>query len=324
MKSIRRILKAHATLAKMFYRRGKGKPVDILLVDGSETKFDLRIDLYALDEEMVIDEGIQEKDIIENLSGMYGERLVQWVTSLSNPEVSRVLSLANDQHLGKITVVYTTNQTNPSKTLIEQACKATEISFESFSVSELIADVSEHVLTPPHRLITDSQERRAVLEGFSIDENTLHLLPAIGMDDPVSRYYAFPENGLIEITRPGSSGPVITYRVVVRSRADVSELSSLSALSSLGPPETVPRDQRRFGKYMSPTEYAMAIAKTALELARTSPPPEYLERKERRIMQVAKNMVDDQKSDVVIVREHINSNKSELWHVGEMVLPNVS
>jgi hypothetical protein len=35
-------------------------------------------------------------------------------------------------------------------------------------------------------------------------------------------------------------------------------------------------------------------------------------------------MVDDQASDVVISRAHINSNKEEHWHLKEMILPKVT
>lgn len=324
MKSTRRILKAHHTLAKMFYRRNGS--TSIITADGNEGKFDPKSDLYYLSSRIIASDrdflekspSDQESTLIDRLSGVYSGRFVQWTTSLNNPEVQRVLAKAKDLEVDLITVIYTVSQTIPSKTLIDQACKATDIQFESFSVDNLVADIIEHRMVPPHRLVSDPKERAEILKGYSIDEDTLHKLPSITTEDAVCRYYAFPEGSLIEIIRPGDH---IVHRVVTNPKTGLPDAVDLGPLAA---PEVVPVEERRYTKYMSPAEYAMAINQTANQINRNGPPKDYLERPERRLLQIAKQMVDEGRSDVVIVRPHINSNKVEHWHLNELVPPKVS
>lgn len=325
---IRKILQAHSVMIKMFFRRDGswvGK-----MADGSslEDQFDppkddqdLRAkskEIFDTNSALVLENSIEEKDLLNELSGIYGSKLVQWVWSLSNNEVQKALGIAASDGIEHITVVWTQTQTAPSKPLIEQAIRASSsLVFESFDLSVLTFDVTEHTRVPKHRLISDPKERKAILDGYSITEETKGLLPALLPSDAVCRYYAFPKESIIEVTRTGAYGPNLAHRVV----------SDEEPSSYDEPPtkrEVVPRSERKFSKYMTPSEYAMAIAATASSIIRSAPPDEYLNSKDLRLLKIAKAMVDDQRSDVAVVRHHINSNKEEHWHLSEMVLPKVS
>lgn len=331
MKSTRRILKAHYTLAKMFYRRD-GSTL-IITADGSQGEFDPKVDLFSASSSLLASDPAftkllssdQETTLMERLSGVYGKRFVHWTLSLNNPEVQRVLAAAKEANMDQITVIFTLSQTVPSKSLVDQACKATDIHFESFSVDNLVADIVEHRRVPPHRLVSDPVERAEILAGYSINEENIHKLPSITTEDAVCRYYAFPENGLIEITRPASNGdrtkPVIVHRVVTSPKTVLSEKIDVDPPKEV---EVVPAEERKYTKYMSPSEYAMIINRTANQISKTGPPQKYLQLRERRLLQISKKLVDDQQSDVVVVRQHINSNKVEHWHLNELVPPKVS
>jgi len=330
---VRKIIQAHSTLVKMFYRRSKTWSAK--MVDGTKMKIsppagktpaevdrDLRVksdEIRKINLELAEESHYEERDVLEAFSGIYGDILVNFVYSLSNNEAQKALGMAADHKLNKITVVWTQTQTAPSKPLIEQAMRATSIFFDSFSVSKLAIDVTEHSWVPNHRLVSDPAERKKILQGYSIDEDSILKLPKLLPSDVICEYFAFPAGSIIEVTRPGPMGPNLVHRVV----------SSDSSSDSYDPEsakekEVVHPDDRKYTKYLTPPEYAMAIAGTASIIAKSEPPPKYLEGPERRLLKIAKAMVDDQQSDVVIARPHVNSNKEEHWHLGEMVLPKVS
>lgn len=327
MKSIRKILKAHYSLAKMFYRRDGS--TEIISASGEIMNFDGKSDLYKESFDIIskeLDEKTPEEvaeGLITKLSGKYGKRLVQWTVWLNNPEVQDILAIVRREKAKKVVIIYTTTQTNPSKTLVEQACKATGIQIESFSVDNLIFDVVEHRLVFPHRWVKDPEERKAILDGFSIDENSTYKLASISTEDAVCKYYAFPEGALIEIMRPRPSGVMPYYRIVVNMKTKFE--NETMTLETHKDPVVVPPSERKYTKYMSPSEYAMIINKTANQITKSSAPPQqYLDQPERRLLQISKQMVDDKNSDVVVVRPHINSNKVEHWHLTELVPPKVS
>jgi DNA-directed RNA polymerase subunit H (RpoH/RPB5) len=339
---IKNLIRAHATLVKMFYRRyvkWYGRTIEGVayhptkeitsnqdLLDEVETMKAVNTNLWRTKE-------YAYREIMEGLSGIYyadGKKteghLIRFMLSLNNEEVKNSIAIASEQKKGSskpksrnITVIYSLTRTPPSKLFVEQAISAKSLFFEVFSVPELIVDRTEHVTVPPHRLIRDPEERKKILDGYSLTEELIHKLPHLVPTDMVCKYFAFPLGALVEITRPSPNGPNIAHRVV-----GVEKIDKVDLIPNISEKEVVSKEDRKTTKYMSPAEYAIAMARTTSMIARSSPPPEYLESGDHRILQIARRMVDDQNSDIVVVRQQINSNKEEHWKLTEMVLPKVS
>lgn len=299
------------------------KKISKIMAPSSEE--DLRIKMQEIlrtNQKTVEEHSFTETDVMKNLSGLYGDTLVYFVNALNNAEAQKALGLASEQDIKKITVVWIQTQTPPSKPFIEQAMRATSIFFETFHILHLTFDISEHVLVPKHRLITSPKERKQILEGYALTEASINQLPNLLPTDPVAKYYAFPMGSIVEVTRPGPLGPVLVHRVM---SCEISTKTSVEDHEAkLFKKEVIHSSERKYTEYMSPSEYTMAIARTAADIARSEPPAKYLEGGDLRLLKIAKKMVDDQVSDVVISRAHINSNKEEHWHLKEMVLPKVT
>lgn len=330
-KSIQDLVKSHCTLIKMFRRRGDGWWAPMLVsgkkanIPEPEDDQDLVRKASSIREtnfSIIEDRRYSEANVMKGLSGLYGDRMVYFVTSLNNGEAQKALGLASEQKINKITIVWTQTQTAPSKPFIEQAIRATSVFFETFYVLNLAFDLTEHRLVPKHRLVSDPSERAEILEGYSLTEETISQLPVLLPHDPVAKYYAFPLGSIVEVTRPLQLGPVLVHRVVGLDTSSKTENTDYD--SKLYKRKAVPPSERRYSNYMTPPEYTMAIARTAADIARGEPPEEYLKSDDLRLLKLAKKIVDDQASDVVISRAQINSNKEEHWHLSEMILPKVT
>ena len=81
-----------------------------------------------------------------------------------------------------------------------------------FAEHELLVDITEHYLVPPHSVLTE-KETKDLLERLSI---TADKLPKISEFDPISRYYGFKPGQVIKIIRNSLvGGRSIAFRVVV-------------------------------------------------------------------------------------------------------------
>jgi DNA-directed RNA polymerase I, II, and III subunit RPABC1 len=83
--------------------------------------------------------------------------------------------------------------------------------FELFNESELIANITEHMLVPHHRVLND-EEKTALLKRYKLLETQL---PRVQVVDPISRYYGAQVGQVFKITRRSeTAGSYITYRIV--------------------------------------------------------------------------------------------------------------
>jgi DNA-directed RNA polymerase I, II, and III subunit RPABC1 len=96
--------------------------------------------------------------------------------------------------------------------IISGSRTGTPVFIETFTESQLIIDITEHELVPPHELLT-KEEKKKVLESFKIKESQL---PKITATDPISRYYGLQKGDVVKITRPSeTAGSYVSYRVVI-------------------------------------------------------------------------------------------------------------
>ncbi|RUS13526.1 RNA polymerase [Endogone sp. FLAS-F59071] len=105
-------------------------------------------------------------------------------------------------------VVYQGTMTASANKVIQALPK--NYALESFQESELLVNITQHVLVPEHVVLTP-EEKRTLLQRYRLKETQL---PRIQTTDPVARYYGLKRGQVVRIMRPSeTSGRYVSYRL---------------------------------------------------------------------------------------------------------------
>ncbi|KAK3009794.1 hypothetical protein RJ639_015157 [Escallonia herrerae] len=126
-------------------------------------------------------------------------------------KVNSIRSIAtqimNKDSLSRLILIVQNHITN-------QAMKAVDLfSFkvEIFQITDLVVNVTKHVLKPKHRVLTDD-EKQKLLKKHNLEEKQL---PRMLQKDAIARYYALEKGLVVEVTYSGEvTGSYVTYRCV--------------------------------------------------------------------------------------------------------------
>uniref|UniRef100_A0A060T955 DNA-directed RNA polymerases I, II, and III subunit RPABC1 n=1 Tax=Blastobotrys adeninivorans TaxID=409370 RepID=A0A060T955_BLAAD len=103
--------------------------------------------------------------------------------------------------------IYQTNITPAAQKLFSSVSPAT---IETFQESDLIVNITKHVLVPKHIRLSDA-EKKELLERYRLKESQL---PRIQREDPVARYLGLKRGQVVKIIRRSeTSGRYASYRI---------------------------------------------------------------------------------------------------------------
>ncbi len=84
---------------------------------------------------------------------------------------------------------------------------------EYFDYSELLINITKHILVPTHTILTEV-EKEELLKRYSLKRDTQ--LPKLLSSDPISRYYGLRKGQVVKVLRQSlTSTSYVTYRIVV-------------------------------------------------------------------------------------------------------------
>jgi len=114
-----------------------------------------------------------------------------------------------EENISRATIVVQLGMTPSAKqALVDMAPK---YQLEQFLESELLVNVTEHVLVPEHLVLTPS-EKAELLARYKLKD---HQLPRMQIGDTIARYFGLRKGDVIKIIRPSvTSGRYVTYRIV--------------------------------------------------------------------------------------------------------------
>ena len=98
-----------------------------------------------------------------------------------------------------------------ARTAINEISSSFQMHITYFQESELLVDITEHMLVPEHIKLSQS-EKKELLNRYKLKDSQL---PRIQVTDPVAKYYGLERGEVVKICRTSeTAGRYITYRLV--------------------------------------------------------------------------------------------------------------
>eukprot|EP01104_Vermistella_antarctica_P001154 TRINITY_DN11214_c0_g1_i1.p1 TRINITY_DN11214_c0_g1~~TRINITY_DN11214_c0_g1_i1.p1 ORF type:complete len:207 (-),score=52.66 TRINITY_DN11214_c0_g1_i1:76-696(-) len=123
--------------------------------------------------------------------------------------IRKLCERMEEENIKRAILVVRQGMTAFAKQALQQT--APKFQLEHFQETELLVNITRHILVPQHVVLTD-EEKQVLLTRYKLKETQL---PRIQPNDPVARYYGLHKGQVVKIVRPSeTAGRYITYRLV--------------------------------------------------------------------------------------------------------------
>ncbi|GAA5920144.1 hypothetical protein JCM21900_006087 [Sporobolomyces salmonicolor] len=120
----------------------------------------------------------------------------------------KFIEILETQKISRGILIYKTSMTPSANKVI--TAMASQFTIEAFQESELLVNITHHVLVPTHEVLTPEEKKQLLLRYRLKDTQ----LPRIQLHDPVARYYGLKRGQVVKITRPSeTAGRYVSYRL---------------------------------------------------------------------------------------------------------------
>ncbi|KAL9270875.1 DNA-directed RNA polymerase V subunit 5A-like protein [Drosera capensis] len=146
----------------------------------------------------------------KNLLRVYNAMLVVF----SGPSALKVSAIraifgqiANKESYNGLILVLQSHITNQAQKAVELFSMKVEI----FQITDLLVNITKHVLKPKHRVLTE-QEKKKLLKKYSLEEKQL---PKMSHKDAIAKYYGLEKGQVVKVMYSGEiTQSHVTYRCV--------------------------------------------------------------------------------------------------------------
>ncbi|KAL3370641.1 hypothetical protein AABB24_007611 [Solanum stoloniferum] len=120
---------------------------------------------------------------------------------------SILTQIMNKESLSRLILVIQNQMTNPAMKAVELFSFKVEI----FQITDLLVNITKHVLKPRHELLTDT-EKEKLLKKYNLEEKQL---PRMSQKDAIARYYGLEKGQVVKVTYSSEIIEThVTYRCV--------------------------------------------------------------------------------------------------------------
>ncbi|BGP26474.1 DNA-directed RNA polymerases I, II, and III subunit RPABC1 [Rhodotorula toruloides] len=120
----------------------------------------------------------------------------------------KFIDILESQKIPRGILIYKTSMTPSANKVI--TAMAQQFTIEAFQESELLVNITHHVLVPKHEVLKP-EEKKLLLQKYRLKDTQL---PRIQLHDPVARYYGLKRGQVVKITRPSeTAGRYVSYRL---------------------------------------------------------------------------------------------------------------
>ncbi|GAA5993095.1 hypothetical protein JCM10908_003104 [Rhodotorula pacifica] len=157
----------------------------------------------AIDKAKINFSAAKEADSAEQIYVFYAEE-----TSVGIKTMRKFIDILESQKFPRGILIYKTSMTPSANKVI--TAMAQQFTIEAFQESELLVNITQHVLVPRHEVLSP-EDKKTLLTRYRLKDTQL---PRIQLHDPVARYYGLKRGQVVKITRPSeTAGRYVSYRL---------------------------------------------------------------------------------------------------------------
>ncbi|GAA6048839.1 hypothetical protein JCM3770_003646 [Rhodotorula araucariae] len=120
----------------------------------------------------------------------------------------KFIDILESQKFPRGVLIYKTSMTPSANKVI--TAMASQFQIEAFQESELLVNITQHVLVPKHEVLS-AEQKKELLQRYRLKDTQL---PRIQLHDPVARYYGLKRGQVVKITRESeTAGRYVSYRL---------------------------------------------------------------------------------------------------------------